>query len=332
MASQDDSSLAPPAPPSYSRHPFLTETGIKGQRVLWLDGNGGWGIYDTRELHTLPGITWEKTMEDWAKKVRQSSRQTSKSLPMSASILSCGRSILTRNQQQRCGRSWTGSRLSICTCPQGSESGPPIAPLGFLKHQVLRKWWSRIMSLSLELCYMHNLVLPHATRLKDLHIIENNACDIFCHAVDSKRNSGLAKQLEVLEIRTKNGHDLESIYTPRGFRRRLKKCTNLREFTFAAGMKNGLDVRLTEYISNSVEELTLEFSRSLPFLRESYEWVESAADSTWLPRLKSFKMTVDPKSYFGDMMIMRVRNSPQERVEVDLPMDFTPKRFNQEFD
>ncbi|KAF8877566.1 hypothetical protein CPB84DRAFT_1794797 [Gymnopilus junonius] len=357
MAFQDDSSpvsldvfraRSPKPYHTFSRPPDLNGLGTKGQRILWLESKMAWGIYGTGEFYTLQNVAWEKREEEWAKKIKEIVKEDTEK-PDAERIDSVA--WLVEFSSEPTAEMWQaldGLSPKHLHMLAGFAEESTIAPLGALKHQWTRletltlsnetndeflkgapKVLSRITSLSLDYCFTQNLAPPHATRLKELHIVKNNACDMFCHAVDNKRNAGLAKQLKVLEIDTTNGCDLQGPYTPRGFRLRLKKCTNLRELTYAADAQNGLDVRLTEYIPDSVEKLTLEFSRSLPFLREFYDWIESAADSTWLPRLKTFKMSIDPKSRLRDMR--RVRNSPRYGVDVNPYLDFTAKRFDLEF-
>ncbi|KAF8888435.1 hypothetical protein CPB84DRAFT_1786055 [Gymnopilus junonius] len=359
MAFQDDSSpvsldvFRPQSPEPYhtfSRPPDLNGLGTKGQRILWLESKMAWGIYGTGEFYTLQNVAWEKREEEWTKKIKEIVKEDTEK-PDAERIDSVA--WLVEFSSEPTAEMWQaldGLSPKHLHMLAGFAEESAIAPLGALKHQWTRletltlsnetndeflkgapKVLSRITSLSLQYCFTRwNLVPPHATRLKDLHIVKNNACQMFCYAVDNKRNPGLAEQLEVLEIKTKSGFDPQGSYTSRGFRRCLKKCTNLRELTYAAGVNYGMDVQLTEYIPDSVEKLTLEFSRSLPFLREFYAWIESAADSTWLPRLKAFKMSIDPKSRLMDTR--RVRNSPRIRMVVNSPLDFTAERFDLEFD
>ncbi|PPQ80656.1 hypothetical protein CVT26_007120 [Gymnopilus dilepis] len=187
--------------------------------------------------------------------------------------------------------------------------------------------FSRISSLSLYYCCAHNLVPRNAKRLKRLWITENNACDMFCYAVDHEGNPGLAEQLEVLGIETTNGCDMSHAFEPEDFRERLKKCTNLRELHYFADGSESLDVMLAGYIPNSVEKLTLGFTRSLPFLRNFDDWTSYATNSTWLPRLKSFKMTIDRGTSVMDL----VDKDGWERVAVDAN-EVPPSVFDQEFE
>jgi len=74
---------------------------------------------------------------------------------------------------------------------------------------------------------------------------------------------------------------------------RLRKCTNLREFQFASCYSNESDTDLASYILPSIEKLTLSFTRSLPFLGDFDDWIKHASDPTWLPHLKSFRLTIE---------------------------------------
>jgi hypothetical protein len=111
----------------------------------------------------------------------------------------------------------------------------------------------------------------------------------------------LTKVLEVLEIKSTNGCDFSYDYDPQDFKDRLRKCTNLREFRLAASYRDSLDTDLASYIPSSVENLSLYFTRSLPFLHDIGDWTNHASDETWLPHLKSFQLTVDPKSRVGEL-------------------------------
>jgi len=185
-------------------------------------------------------------------------------------------------------------------------------------------YFSRISALTLEWCCSQNLVPPGATRLKELRIIENNACDMFAYAVDNPQNPNLAGQLEVLDIQTTNGCDMTHGYEPQDFRNRLQKCTRLRELYYAACISDGLDVNVAAYIPSSVETVGLRFTRSLPFLRSFEDWFSHAADSSWLPHLKRFKMAVDPESALRDL--------ESEDGIVVVPENYSAKRFDQEFE
>jgi hypothetical protein len=79
------------------------------------------------------------------------------------------------------------------------------------------------------------------------------------------------------------------------FRDRLQRCTNLRDFSFAAGYPDSLDTDLASYIPQSVEKLTLRFTRSFPFLYGIDDWTKHASHRTWLPHLKSFQLTIEPE-------------------------------------
>ena len=185
-------------------------------------------------------------------------------------------------------------------------------------------YFSRISALTLEYCCSQNLVPPGATRLKELRIIENNACDMFAYAVDNPLNPDLAGQLEVLDIQTTNGCDMSHGYEPQDFRDRLQKCTRLRELHYAACISDNLDVNLAAHIPSSVETVGLRFTRSLPFLRSFEDWLSHASDSSWLPHLKRFKMAIDPESAVEDL--------ESEDGLVDVPENYSAERFDQEFE
>ncbi|PPQ83754.1 hypothetical protein CVT26_007528 [Gymnopilus dilepis] len=144
-----------------------------------------------------------------------------------------------------------------------------------------------------------NLVPPHATRLKQLRILGNNASDLFILAIDDKLNPDLRNTLEVLEVSTiGNSTNLDYVLDlePRDFRDRLRKCIRLRELRYATGCENSADVDLAPYIPPSVEHLSLKFKRSRPLLADMDTWIRHASDPTWLPHLKSFKLDIDASS------------------------------------
>ena len=187
---------------------------------------------------------------------------------------------------------------------------------GILDHDFMGSppdMFSRISSLTLELCFGLNFIPPSATRLKHVRILENNACDIFAHAID--HNPYFPQVLEVLEIESTTSCDFSYMYEPQDFRDRLQKCTNLREFRFAAGYLYGLDTDLASYIPPSVEKLTLSFTRSLPFLDDFDDWIKHASDLTCLPHLQSFQVTIDPtsrvKGIEGDSLRSRLEFTPE---------------------
>jgi len=192
--------------------------------------------------------------------------------------------------------------------------------------------FSGIPSLTLDLCCGLDFIPPTATRLKHLCILDNNACEMFICGVD--HNPYFAQVLEVFEIESTNGCDFQSGYEPQDFRDRLRKCTNLREFRFAAAYQDSLDTDLVSYIPPSVEKLTLRFTRSLPFLQDINEWIKCASDRTWLPHLKSLQLTIDPESRVGGLEGEVVEPWPREwtqRLE-NPPREFTSEAFDMEFE
>jgi hypothetical protein len=110
-------------------------------------------------------------------------------------------------------------------------------------------------------------------------------------------------------------------YEPQDFRNRLQKCTRLRELHYAACITSSLDVNLAAHIPSSVETVGLRFTRSLPFLRSFEDWLSHAADLSWLPHLKRFKMAIDPESAVGDL-----------KSEDGVVENYSAKRFDQEFE
>lgn len=189
-----------------------------------------------------------------------------------------------------------------------------------------------MFSLTLDHCSGLDF-LPHAaTRLRHLRIFENNACDIFIHAVN--HNPHFAQILEVLEIASTNPYDF-SHYTPQDFRDCIRKCANLREFRVAAGYRDSLDTDLASYIPPPVEKLALRFTRSLPFLHDLDDWINyGSSDQTWLPRLKSFQLTIDPESCVGGLEGEVVRPWPREWMQKleNPPQELTPEAFDMEFE
>ncbi|PPQ77540.1 hypothetical protein CVT26_006153 [Gymnopilus dilepis] len=169
----------------------------------------------------------------------------------------------------------------------------------FMNTTKMPKIFSRISSLTLNYCSGANLVPPHATRLKQLGILGNNASDLFILAIDDKLNQDLRNTLEVLEVSTiGNSTNLDYVLDiePGDFRDRLRKCTRLRELHYATGCENSADVDLAPYIPPSVEHLSLKFKRSRPLLADMDTWIQHASDPTWLPHLKSFKLDIDATS------------------------------------
>jgi hypothetical protein len=197
----------------------------------------------------------------------------------------------------------------------------------FMKHAP--KVFSRISSLTLNHCSGTEHFPPDVTHLKHLRLLENNSCDMFSYAVDNFPN--LAKGLEVLEIKSTNGDDFLDIYDPQDFRERLRKCTKLRQFRFAANYPNSLDIDLASYIPSSVQNLSLRFTRSLPFLHDIDNWIERASDRTWLPHLKSFQLTVDPESRVGGLE-GDVTSLEWTRNLENPPRKFSPEAFDVEFE
>jgi hypothetical protein len=191
--------------------------------------------------------------------------------------------------------------------------------------------FSRISSLTLDHCSGLDFLPPAATRLRHLRILENNACDMFIHAVN--HNPHFAQVLEVLEIASTNSCDFPH-YKPQDFRDCIQKCANLREFRVAAGYRDSLDTDLASYIPPPVEKLALRFTRSLPFLHDIDDWINYGSDKTWLPRLKSFQLTIDPESCVGGLEGEVVRPWPREwmRKLENPPQEFTPEAFDVEFE
>lgn len=191
------------------------------------------------------------------------------------------------------------------------------------------KIFSQISSLTLDRCNGPDYCLTAVTHLKQLRILENDACNVFCYGVDNVQN--LTKVLEVLEIETTNGCDFAFVYVPREFRDRLRKCRHLREFRLAASYPDSLDTNLASYIPSSVEKLSLRFTRSLPFLHNINGWIKHASDGTWLPHLKSFQLTVDPKSRVGGLE-GDVKSVHWTRDLENPPRNFSAKAFDMEFE
>ncbi|PPR05318.1 hypothetical protein CVT26_011578 [Gymnopilus dilepis] len=149
---------------------------------------------------------------------------------------------------------------------------------------------SRISSLTLDHCYGLHFVPLKATQLKELTIIENNACDIFISGI--KDNPRLVHTLETLQIiSSSSGNDFSYQYEPRDFRNSLKKCASLRQFAFSTSHADSLDTYLSSYLPLSIEHLTLHFTLTFPFLHHFDDWIHKASDPLWLPYLKSFEMT-----------------------------------------
>ncbi|KAF8962399.1 hypothetical protein BDZ97DRAFT_2076398 [Flammula alnicola] len=152
--------------------------------------------------------------------------------------------------------------------------------------------FSQISSLTLNCCCGLEFIPPGgATRLKHLRIRENDAFRMFRMAFDG--NPDLATSLEVLDVESMNGHDRLSASE---LEDSLKRCMKLRELRLAVGYHNGLDATLASCIPSSVEKLDLKFSRSLPFLQSFDDRIDRAKDSSWLPLLASFQMSIDAKS------------------------------------
>ena len=192
------------------------------------------------------------------------------------------------------------------------------------------KVFSRISYLTLDHCSGIQYFPPGVTGLKHLRVLENNSCDMFSHGVDNIPN--LTKVLEVLEIESTNGcHDFADIYYPQDFKERLRKCTNLREFRLAASYEDSLDTDLASYIPSSVEKLTLQFTPSLPFLHEMDNWTNHASDKTWLPHLKSFQLTVNPKSRVRGLKCDENSLEWTKNLE-NPPWEFSLEAFDMEFE
>ena len=153
---------------------------------------------------------------------------------------------------------------------------------------------------------------------------------MFTSAVDEIPN--LRNVLEVLGLESTNNCDLYK-YDPQNFRDRLRKCTNLRKIRLAASYEDSLDTDLASYIPPSLDNLTLHFTRSLPFLHDIYNWIEHACDRTWLPYLKSFQLNVDLKSRVGGLEgDAKSRKSKWTRILENPPREPSPKAFDKEFE
>ncbi|KAF8962404.1 hypothetical protein BDZ97DRAFT_1111482 [Flammula alnicola] len=135
----------------------------------------------------------------------------------------------------------------------------------------------------------------HTTRRNDqpqhFRIQENDAFHMFMMTFDG--NPGIAASLEVLDVESMDGNDFAQASE---LEDRFKRCPNLRELRLAVGHHYGLDANLASCIPSSVEKLDLKFSRSLPFLQSFDDWIDRAKDSSWLPHLASFHMSIDAKS------------------------------------
>ena len=152
---------------------------------------------------------------------------------------------------------------------------------------------------------------------------------MFSYGVDHVLN--LTKVLEVLEIESTTRCDFANIYYPQDFKDRLRKCTNIREFRLAASYGNNLDTDLASYIPSSVEKLTLQFTRSLPFLHDIDDWTKHALDKTWLLLLKSFQLTIDRESRVGGLEDDEKSLEWTRNLE-NRPREFSPEAFDMEFE
>ena len=289
----------------------------QGKKILWMD-------LDTREyglgevVKYSPDFITRKEIPEMMKKLRRFIEEDMQKAPSE-----CIDSVVwyTKWETEPTARMWqvldglSPKHLELFAL---MDEDCHIKPLNTLQHQwndleslTLRnignhdfmkrapKSFSRISSLTLDHCVGPEYFPPGITHLKHLRALENGCCDMFCYGVDNVPN--LTKVLEVLEIKSTNGCDFANIYYPQDFKDRLRKCTNLREFHLAAGYRDNLDIDLASYIPPSVEKLTLRYTRSLPFLHDIDDWIKHASDETWLPRLKTFKLTVDPESRIGGL-------------------------------
>ena len=107
--------------------------------------------------------------------------------------------------------------------------------------------------------------------------------------------------------------------------------TKLRQFRFAVNYPDSLDIDLASYIPSSVQNLSLRFTRSLPFLHDIDNWIEHASDRTWFPHLKSFQLTVDPESCVGGLE-GDVTSLEWTRNLENPPREFSPEAFDVEFE
>ncbi|KAF8962395.1 hypothetical protein BDZ97DRAFT_1759257 [Flammula alnicola] len=164
--------------------------------------------------------------------------------------------------------------------------------------------FSQISSLMLNHCCSFNFIPPGgATNLKHLRIIENDSFDMFMMAFDG--NTALAETLEVLDVESTNGCDFTHAFDSEDVSDRLQRCTNLRELRLAVGHHDGMDTILASCIPSSVEKVVLKFSRSLPFLQSFDDWIDHAKNTSWLPRLGSFHMSIDAESKVAELQEYR---------------------------
>jgi hypothetical protein len=332
----------------------------QGERILWVD------LADTLEYgvgEVVHGLYFESS---YLKKKKEKGKQVRERLKMSTTLRRLVKKDMRKAPSERIdsvvwhtsyGEEPTAQmwRVMDGLSPKHLELFASeeyedccIKPLNTLRHQwndleslTLRnicehdfmkdapEVFSRIFYLTLDHCCGPAYFPPSVTRLKHLRALENDSCDTFCYGIDNVPN--LAKVLEVLEIESTNGCDFAYIYYPQDFKDRLRKCTNLREFRLAASYQDSLDTDLASYIPSSVEKLTLQFTRSLPFLHDMGDWTKHASDKTWLPHLKSFQMIIDRESRVGDLEGDEKSSEWTKNLE-NPPREFSPEAFDMEFE
>ncbi|KDR81046.1 hypothetical protein GALMADRAFT_277118 [Galerina marginata CBS 339.88] len=160
--------------------------------------------------------------------------------------------------------------------------------------------FSQISCLELVWCCDFNFIPPGgATKLSQLRIFENDACEMFIRIIDG--NPAVAKTLKTLDIESKNGCDYQREFDPVDFRIRIQRCLNLRVLRLSLSSQDGMDLDLAGYIPPSVEQLDMEVTCSFTFLCDMDDWIRRASDATWLPNLKSFRISLDTGSAVNDL-------------------------------
>ncbi|KDR81039.1 hypothetical protein GALMADRAFT_241663 [Galerina marginata CBS 339.88] len=196
--------------------------------------------------------------------------------------------------------------------------------------------FSQISCLELVYCSNFNFIPPGgATKLSQLRIFENDACEMFLRIIDG--NPDVAKTLKNLDIESKNGCDYQHEFEPADFRITIQQCINLRFLRLSLGSSDGTDLNLAGYIPPSVEQLDVEVTRSFTFLRDMDDWIRRAQDMTWLPNLKSFRISLDTGSAVTDLCQPEEDSETREEHPIQT-IKLTPsspalsQSFDQEFE
>ena len=154
-----------------------------------------------------------------------------------------------------------------------------------------------ITSLTLEYCCGLSFSLAtrdSAAKLKQLTIIENDACD---HFIKFKEETGLINNLSELKIQSTNGCDFAHQYEEAYFGKALVQCDTLKSLDLSLddlsedSPKEHYLIELPSFFPPNVEVLRF---RGPPTLANHLSvWYKCVSNPEWLPNLKSIYFCLD---------------------------------------